>query len=77
MSFETISSFAQPTFSSEIAEVLTGTRLTALAKPDGGVRGIGVDGIGVYDHTLAPQVVDDDGERYVVTQPEGGEQRDL
>ena len=36
--FEAASSFAQASLPGEIAEVLMGARLTALAKPDGGAR---------------------------------------
>ena len=38
--FEAVSSLAQATVPPEIAAALTGARLTALSKPDGGVRGI-------------------------------------
>ena len=38
--FEAASSLAQTTFPPEIGSALTGARVTALSKPDGGVRGI-------------------------------------
>ena len=37
--FEAVSSLGQATVPPEIAAALTGARLTALSKPDGGVRG--------------------------------------
>ena len=38
--FEAVSSLAQARVPVEVGAALTGPRLTALAKPDGGVRGI-------------------------------------